>query len=92
MNTQPGYECYCKQGFYYDGNLLECVGEHSYKWCTWGSSLLQACSRHQPFLPQMWMSAWMSLTAGTECVKTHAAATAAPAHRPQNTALRSASV
>lgn len=27
MNTQPGYECYCKQGFYYDGNLLECVGE-----------------------------------------------------------------
>uniref|UniRef100_A0ABI8AL69 Latent transforming growth factor beta binding protein 3 n=1 Tax=Felis catus TaxID=9685 RepID=A0ABI8AL69_FELCA len=20
-----GYECYCKQGFYYDGNLLECV-------------------------------------------------------------------
>lgn len=27
VNTQPGYECYCKQGFYYDGNLLECVGE-----------------------------------------------------------------
>lgn len=27
MNTQPGYECYCKQGFYYDGNLLECVGK-----------------------------------------------------------------
>ncbi|XP_064220815.1 latent-transforming growth factor beta-binding protein 3 [Aotus nancymaae] len=25
VNTQPGYECYCKQGFYYDGNLLECV-------------------------------------------------------------------
>lgn len=29
MNTQPGYECYCKQGFYYDGNLLECVGERA---------------------------------------------------------------
>ena len=29
VNTQPGYECYCKQGFYYDGNLLECVGECS---------------------------------------------------------------
>lgn len=29
VNTQPGYECYCKQGFYYDGNLLECVGELS---------------------------------------------------------------
>lgn len=29
VNTQPGYECYCKQGFYYDGNLLECVGERS---------------------------------------------------------------
>ncbi|XP_058016276.1 latent-transforming growth factor beta-binding protein 3 isoform X3 [Ahaetulla prasina] len=25
VNTQPGYECYCKQGFYYDANLLECV-------------------------------------------------------------------
>nr|XP_033809798.1 latent-transforming growth factor beta-binding protein 3 isoform X3 [Geotrypetes seraphini] len=25
VNTQPGFECYCKQGFYYDGNLLECV-------------------------------------------------------------------
>uniref|UniRef100_A0A8C9ZD29 Latent-transforming growth factor beta-binding protein 3 n=1 Tax=Sander lucioperca TaxID=283035 RepID=A0A8C9ZD29_SANLU len=24
-NTQPGYECYCQQGFYYDGNLLECI-------------------------------------------------------------------
>uniref|UniRef100_A0A8C6RKR0 Latent-transforming growth factor beta-binding protein 3 n=1 Tax=Nannospalax galili TaxID=1026970 RepID=A0A8C6RKR0_NANGA len=29
VNTQPGYECYCKQGFYYDGNLLECVGKSS---------------------------------------------------------------
>lgn len=26
-NTQPGYECYCQQGFYYDGNLLECIGK-----------------------------------------------------------------
>lgn len=93
MNTQPGYECYCKQGFYYDGNLLECVGEHICKWCSWGSSLSQARSCHQPFFsPQMWMSAWMSPTAGTECVRTHAAATAAPAHRPQSTAPRSASV
>uniref|UniRef100_A0A7N5KP63 Latent-transforming growth factor beta-binding protein 3-like n=1 Tax=Ailuropoda melanoleuca TaxID=9646 RepID=A0A7N5KP63_AILME len=25
VNTQPGYECYCKHGFYYDANLLECV-------------------------------------------------------------------
>uniref|UniRef100_H2ZZ44 Latent transforming growth factor beta binding protein 3 n=1 Tax=Latimeria chalumnae TaxID=7897 RepID=H2ZZ44_LATCH len=24
-NTHPGYECYCKQGFYYDASLLECV-------------------------------------------------------------------
>ncbi|XP_076024679.1 latent-transforming growth factor beta-binding protein 3 isoform X4 [Genypterus blacodes] len=24
-NTQPGYECYCQQGFYYDSNLLECI-------------------------------------------------------------------
>uniref|UniRef100_A0A8C5CZ95 Latent transforming growth factor beta binding protein 3 n=1 Tax=Gadus morhua TaxID=8049 RepID=A0A8C5CZ95_GADMO len=26
VNTQPGYECYCQQGFYYDSNLLECIG------------------------------------------------------------------
>ncbi|XP_039624946.1 latent-transforming growth factor beta-binding protein 3 isoform X1 [Polypterus senegalus] len=25
MNTQPGYECYCQQGFYYDSNLLRCM-------------------------------------------------------------------
>uniref|UniRef100_A0A8C8A9Z2 Latent transforming growth factor beta binding protein 3 n=1 Tax=Oryzias sinensis TaxID=183150 RepID=A0A8C8A9Z2_9TELE len=25
-NTQPGYECYCQQGFYYDSNLLVCIG------------------------------------------------------------------
>lgn len=37
VNTQPGYECYCKQGFYYDGNLLECVGERRSQWCPWGS-------------------------------------------------------
>uniref|UniRef100_A0A8C8A3N4 Latent transforming growth factor beta binding protein 3 n=1 Tax=Oryzias sinensis TaxID=183150 RepID=A0A8C8A3N4_9TELE len=24
-NTQPGYECYCQQGFYYDSNLLVCI-------------------------------------------------------------------
>nr|XP_014350693.1 PREDICTED: latent-transforming growth factor beta-binding protein 3 [Latimeria chalumnae] len=28
-NTHPGYECYCKQGFYYDASLLECVEEDS---------------------------------------------------------------
>lgn len=27
MNTQPGFECYCQQGFYYDSNLLECIGK-----------------------------------------------------------------
>lgn len=48
MNTQPGYECYCKQGFYYDGNLLECVGEPSYS-ASRESSLIQARSCHQPF-------------------------------------------
>lgn len=26
-NTLPGYECYCQQGFYYDSNLLECIGK-----------------------------------------------------------------
>lgn len=35
VNTQPGYECYCKQGFYYDGNLLECVGERPAKAKRW---------------------------------------------------------
>ncbi|XP_072407125.1 latent-transforming growth factor beta-binding protein 3 isoform X1 [Chiloscyllium punctatum] len=25
MNTQPGFECYCKQGFYYDGALFQCL-------------------------------------------------------------------
>ncbi|TRY57352.1 hypothetical protein DNTS_024943 [Danionella cerebrum] len=25
VNTQPGFECYCQQGFYYDSNLLECI-------------------------------------------------------------------
>ncbi|XP_048475582.1 latent-transforming growth factor beta-binding protein 3-like [Rhincodon typus] len=25
MNTQPGFECYCKQGFYYDGSLFQCL-------------------------------------------------------------------
>lgn len=94
MNTQPGYECYCKQGFYYDGNLLECVGEHTAAAGGPGEAATptQACSRHHPFFLQMWMSAWMSPTAGTECVRTHAAATAAHARRPQSTALRSASV
>ncbi|KAM9599666.1 latent-transforming growth factor beta-binding protein 3 [Morphnus guianensis] len=25
VNTQPGYECYCKQGFDYDSGLLQCL-------------------------------------------------------------------
>ncbi|KAK2816610.1 hypothetical protein Q7C36_022881 [Tachysurus vachellii] len=25
INTQPGFECYCQQGYYYDSNLLECI-------------------------------------------------------------------
>ena len=29
MNTQPGFECYCQQGFYYDSNLLECIGKQT---------------------------------------------------------------
>lgn len=92
VNTQPGYECYCKQGFYYDGNLLECVGEPSYK-CFLGNRLTRPAPVTSPvFSPQTWMSAWMSLTAGTECVRTLAAATAAPARRRQSTAPHSASV
>lgn len=27
-NTLPGYECYCQRGFYYDSNLLECIGKY----------------------------------------------------------------
>lgn len=27
LNTQPGYECYCKQGTYYDPVKLQCFGE-----------------------------------------------------------------
>lgn len=46
VNTQPGYECYCKQGFYYDSNLLECVGEHSCAVRFLGKFLIQACPRH----------------------------------------------
>ncbi|XP_016121247.1 latent-transforming growth factor beta-binding protein 3-like, partial [Sinocyclocheilus grahami] len=32
MNTQPGFECYCQQGFYYDSNLLECIGKITHKY------------------------------------------------------------
>ncbi|XP_061595317.1 latent-transforming growth factor beta-binding protein 3-like isoform X2 [Cololabis saira] len=38
-NTMPGYECYCQQGFYYDGNLLECIDVnecHDESLCTHG--------------------------------------------------------
>lgn len=27
LNTQPGYECYCKQGTYYDPVKLQCFGK-----------------------------------------------------------------
>lgn len=64
VNTQPGYECYCKQGFYYDGNLLECVGECSQP-VAWESgretrptTRLRAGSYHSRFsVPQTWTSA-----------------------------------
>nr|XP_023659356.1 latent-transforming growth factor beta-binding protein 3-like isoform X1 [Paramormyrops kingsleyae] len=39
MNTQPGYECYCQQGFYYDSVLLECIDTdecHDESLCTNG--------------------------------------------------------
>lgn len=42
MNTQPGYECYCQQGFYYDSNLLECIDVnecHDESLCTNGQCL-----------------------------------------------------
>lgn len=40
-NTLPGYECYCQQGFYYDSNLLECIGKYSY---TYTLILLNDCT------------------------------------------------
>lgn len=100
MNTQPGYECYCKQGFYYDGNLLECVGECRRSQWPWDSdretrttTRLRAGSLHWRFSsPQTWTSAWTSPTAGTECVRTRAAATAVPVRPRPSTAPRSASV
>lgn len=27
MNTEPGYECYCRQGLYYDPVKLHCLGK-----------------------------------------------------------------
>ena len=100
MNTQPGYECYCKQGFYYDGNLLECVGECSRPPWPWESNRetrtttrLGAGSYHSRFsFSQTWTSAWTSLIAGTECVRTRAVVTAAPARPRPSTARLSASV
>lgn len=95
MNTQPGYECYCKQGFYYDGNLLECVGKGPLDSGreTRTTIRLRARTVHsRSSSPQTWTSAWTSPTAGTECVRTRAAATAVPAHHLPSTALRSASV
>lgn len=33
LNTQPGYECYCKQGTYYDPIKLQCFGKYVYSYC-----------------------------------------------------------
>lgn len=96
VNTQPGYECYCKQGFYYDGNLLECVGECGQPRGHGGEARRHAqqagCLPLAFSSPQTWTSAWMSPTAGMECVRTRAGATAAPAHPLLSTAPPSDSV
>uniref|UniRef100_A0A3P8YNI0 Latent transforming growth factor beta binding protein 3 n=1 Tax=Esox lucius TaxID=8010 RepID=A0A3P8YNI0_ESOLU len=58
MNTQPGYECYCQQGFYYDNNLLDCndVNEcHDESLCTNGQCRNTRgsfyCSCNSPWTP-----------------------------------------
>ncbi|CAG00601.1 unnamed protein product, partial [Tetraodon nigroviridis] len=57
-NTLPGYECYCKKGFYYDSNLLECtdVNEcHDESLCAHGHCINTEgsffCSCNQPWIP-----------------------------------------
>ncbi|XP_048884167.1 latent-transforming growth factor beta-binding protein 3-like isoform X1 [Brienomyrus brachyistius] len=58
MNTQPGYECYCQQGFYYDSNLLECIDVdecHDKSHCTNGRCMNTPgsfyCSCNPPSIP-----------------------------------------
>ena len=42
-NTLPGYECYCQQGFYYDSNLLECIGKYLDTKCKKEISFVHIC-------------------------------------------------
>ncbi|KAM3869219.1 latent-transforming growth factor beta-binding protein 3 [Diretmus argenteus] len=58
MNTQPGYECYCQQGFYYDSNLLECIDVnecHDESLCTNGQCVNTRgsfyCNCKAPWIP-----------------------------------------
>ncbi|XP_071396377.1 latent-transforming growth factor beta-binding protein 3 [Centroberyx affinis] len=58
MNTQPGYECYCQQGFYYDSNLLECIDVnecHDESLCTNGQCVNTRgsfyCNCNAPWTP-----------------------------------------
>uniref|UniRef100_A0A8C1ERQ9 Latent transforming growth factor beta binding protein 3 n=1 Tax=Cyprinus carpio carpio TaxID=630221 RepID=A0A8C1ERQ9_CYPCA len=58
MNTQPGFECYCQQGFYYDSNLLECIDVdecHDESLCTNGHCLNTRgsfyCTCNPPWVP-----------------------------------------
>uniref|UniRef100_A0A673N5P8 Latent-transforming growth factor beta-binding protein 3-like n=1 Tax=Sinocyclocheilus rhinocerous TaxID=307959 RepID=A0A673N5P8_9TELE len=58
MNTQPGFECYCQQGFYYDSNLLECIDVdecHDESLCTNGHCVNTRgsfyCTCNPPWVP-----------------------------------------
>uniref|UniRef100_A0A671KYG6 Latent-transforming growth factor beta-binding protein 3-like n=1 Tax=Sinocyclocheilus anshuiensis TaxID=1608454 RepID=A0A671KYG6_9TELE len=58
MNTQPGFECYCQQGFYYDSNLLECIDVdecHDESLCTNGYCVNTRgsfyCTCNPPWVP-----------------------------------------
>ncbi|KAM9441267.1 latent-transforming growth factor beta-binding protein 3 isoform 2-T2 [Clarias gariepinus] len=58
MNTQPGFECYCQQGFYYDSNLLECIDVdecHDESLCTNGHCVNTRgsffCNCNNPWTP-----------------------------------------
>ncbi|XP_063058790.1 latent-transforming growth factor beta-binding protein 3 isoform X2 [Engraulis encrasicolus] len=58
MNTQPGYECYCQQGFDYDMNLLQCIDVdecHDESLCTNGRCVNMRgsfyCTCNPPWTP-----------------------------------------
>ncbi|XP_028839991.1 latent-transforming growth factor beta-binding protein 3 isoform X3 [Denticeps clupeoides] len=60
MNTQPGYECYCQQGYYYDSNLLECIDVdecHDESLCANGQCVNTRgsfyCICHAPWAPDV---------------------------------------